>query len=135
MCYIQLIAQADTSSASLPRYPAGEKSWYNFLQKNFNSDSLKQNLPDSVEFRDTMYWKLCFDEKGKIERAEFYAAQSPYFEKELRRLIKKSQNWIPAKSPTGPIKGARSWRLVAIIMADMSSLLIEPADFPGAFPR
>lgn len=128
------IGQADTSSrnkqSALARFPAGEKGWYNFLYKNFNSSSLTEHLPDTVEFHDTIYVQLAIDPTGWVEDAEFTAASSPLFEKELRRLINKSPAWIPAQSPTGTVKGFRSWRLIASVVADLSSLRIDPADFP-----
>jgi hypothetical protein len=73
-------------------FPGGEEELLQFLADNFEFQAMKA---EEIKKGFTIV-KIHLNKKGKVIKTEFITSLHPLISKEIKRVVKKMPNWIPA---------------------------------------
>lgn len=86
-------------SDEVPQYPGGTKAMYDFIYKNMNFPAAdkKKGVSGIVVVR------FIVEKNGSLSNVEVIKHGTPSMDKEVIRVVKKMQKWIPAKKNGKPV--------------------------------
>lgn len=125
--YSKFMKVKSTGNFKQPEFPGGEQQWIKFIQRNFNSNLINDELAKNVsEFNDTLLLKFVVTKDSLLIAPETIRATSPHFKEAILGVLKRSPKWMPAVMNGVAINAARFYRLCYFMSADVSGIQVIP---------
>jgi hypothetical protein len=99
-----------TKTDILAEFKGGSKKWFDFAQKQFDFNSVVQNLQDSQQFHDSIIVKFVVTKSGQVCKVTILRGNS-LLSIPVINLLKSSPNWIPASSEGRMLNAYRALKI------------------------